>query len=317
MAYTMWSSYPWSKFADVYLTCYKNEEREKWYFKQNPEKKDKILIPLQDADFTNEYWFAPAFNTKKDIDILYVSRIAEVKNIPIFVEALKKYKEKYKRQLRAVMLLGSLPDNQNANAKKILAAVKAKYGDIRRYVTLVDSVKYSEMCKYYSRAKFTILTSLIESKNRTIQESMACNTPIIVFKDHNKWARGKHEIISENAGLYVPEFSAEALADTIYNGLENYQGKFTPRKSYLRKNGRKHFVNTCVDSIPYFKDNLPEYEQGRIQDNLWVDLAMQDNYQLSFNDFIYGKNLAIQQVKCHENSHSLVDFFFSRFGIRH
>ena len=76
-------------------------------------------------------------------------------------------------------------------------------------------------------------------------------------------------------------------------------------------------IDRLIQNIPYFKENLPEYEKGRIQNNLWVDLAMQDNYQLSFNDFLYGKNLAIQQVKCHENSHSLVDFFYSRFGIRH
>ena len=71
----------------------------------------------------------------------------------------------------------------------------------------------------------------------------------------------------------------------------------------------------CVDNIPYFRENLPEYTEGRIQDNLWVDLAMQNNYQLSFNDFLYGKNHLIQQVKCNEKDHSLVDFFYSRFGL--
>ena len=75
MAYTMWSSYPWSKHADVYLTCYKNPQREKWYFDNNPDKRDKILLPLQDADFTNEYWLCPEFNTPKDLDLLFVSRI--------------------------------------------------------------------------------------------------------------------------------------------------------------------------------------------------------------------------------------------------
>ncbi len=315
MAYTMWSSYPWSKKADVYLTCYKNPKREEWYRKTHPENNDKILIPLQDADFTNEYVLAPTFNTPKDIDILYVSRISEVKNVPIMIEALKIFQEKYNKKLKVTMLLGSSPDNLSENAKNILKKIKEKYGDIKNYVTLIDNVNYWEMCKYYSRAKFMVLTSLIEGKNRTIQESMCCNTPVIVFKDHNKWARGPHEIIYENAGLYVPEFSAEALADTIYDGLIDYEGKFTPRRSYLKHNGRKNFINKCIDSIPYYRENLPEYEEGKIQENLWVDLAMQDNYQLSFNDFLYGKNHAIQHVKFNENEHSLIDFFYSRFGI--
>lgn len=316
MAYTMWSSYPWSKKADVYLTCYKNPEREKWYRSIHPENNDKIILPLQDADFTNEYLLAPTFNTPRDIDILYVSRISAVKNVPILIEALKIYREKYGVKLNVTMILGSSSDNDSPNAKKILQEIKEKYGDISNYVTIINKVEYKDICNYYSRAKFMVLTSLIEGKNRTIQESMSCNTPIIAFKDHNKWARGSHEIIYENAGLYVPEFSAESLADTIHEGLINYNGKYTPRRSYLTHNGRKNFINTCIDNIPYFRENLPEYKEGRIQDNLWVDLAMQDNYQQSFNDFLYGRNLAIQHVKMNENNHSLIDFFYSRFGIR-
>lgn len=44
MAYTMWSSYPWSKRADVYLTCYKNEKREEFYYREHPEKKIKYFF---------------------------------------------------------------------------------------------------------------------------------------------------------------------------------------------------------------------------------------------------------------------------------
>lgn len=316
MAYTMWSSYPWSEKADVYLTCYKNQKREDWYFKEHPEKKSKILIPLQDADFTNEYFMAPAFNTLRNIDLLYISRISRVKNLPILVEALHIFEKKYNRKLKVTMINGSSSDNQSQEAKNILNEIETKYGKLENYMTIIDNVDYSAMSKYYSSAKFTVLTSLIEGKNRTIQESMSCNTPVIVFKDHNKYARGEHELFYKDSGLYVNEFTAEALADTIHNGLENYFGRFFARRNYLKYNGRKNFVNMCVDSIPYYKENLPEYEKGRIQDNLWVDLAMQDNYQISFNDFLYGKNLAIQQVKVNEEKHSLIDFFYSRFGIK-
>ncbi len=316
MGHTMWSSYPWSKNADVYLTCYKNPAREDWYFRTHPEKRDKILIPLQDADFTNEYKLCPQFNTQRDIDILYIGRLTKMKNIPIFVEALKIYQSKYGKKLNAVLITGNKNDNKDKICIEILNEVKNRVGNIEDYVTLIGHVNYVDIPKYYSRAKFTVLTSLIEGKNRTIQESMSCNTPIIVFKDHNKWARGPHELFYENSGLYVNEFSAEALADTFHDGLTNYAGRFQARRCYLKHYGRKNFVNMCIDNIPYFKENLPEYEPGKIQDNLWVDLAMQDNYQLSFDEFLYGKNVMIQHVKCNENNHSLVDFFFSRFGIR-
>ena len=52
-AYTMWSNYSWSDSAEVYLTCYENKEREKYYKNKYPNKKDIIFVPLQDADFTN------------------------------------------------------------------------------------------------------------------------------------------------------------------------------------------------------------------------------------------------------------------------
>ena len=315
MAYTMWSSYPWSQYADVYLTCYKNVHREEWYMKEHPEKRNKILIPLQDADFTNENYFGPVFNTPRDIDILYVSRIAEVKNIPVLIEALKIYQEKYGKKLNATMLLGYSGDNASETARKIFNDIEKRFGDINNYVTLINKVEYKDMRKYYSRAKFTVLTSLIEGKNRTLQESMSCNTPVIVFKDHNKWARGGHPLFYENSGLEVPVFSAESLADTFYDGLTNYEGRFFPRRNYLKNNGRMNFINKCIDSIPYFRENLPEYRAGRIQDNLWVNLAMQDNYQQSFYDFLYGRNNNIQHVKCHEDEHSLLDFFYARFNI--
>ena len=316
MAYTMWSSYPWSENADVYLTCYKNQHREDWYFKTHPEKKNKILIPLQDADFTNEYVIAPTFNTPKDIDLLYVSRISEVKNNFVLLEALKQYEQKYGKKLKVTMITGVSPDNKSAGAKAIIEEAKKLYGGFENYLELIDVVPYRDMSKYYSRAKFTILTSLIEGKNRAIQESMCANTPVIVFRDYNKYARGEHELFYKDCGLYVDEFSPEALVETIRDGLSNYAGRFFPRKNYLKHNGRKNFINTCVDAIPYFKENLPEYEQGNIQNNLWVDLAMQDNYQLSFNDFLYCRNSAIQHVKAYEENHSLIDFFFSRFQIK-
>ena len=143
---------------------------------------------------------------------------------------------------------------------------------------------------------------------------MACNTPIIVFKDFNKYSRGDYPIFYNNSGEYAPDFSAESLADTIYKVINN-QEKYAPRKNYLCYNGRKNFVNTIIDNIPYYKNNLPEYRKQGIMDNLWVDLAMQANYQLSTYEFIYGKNPAIQHVRGMKNIESLVKFFYSRFKI--
>ena len=102
------------------------------------------------------------------------------------------------------------------------------------------------------------------------------------------------------------------LVRKLKNNPRNYQ----PRKNYLIHNGRKNFLNTVVDNIPYFEQYFPEFQKGQILDNIWANLAMQNNYQLSCYDFLYGKNPAIQHVRGMISIESLIKFFYSRFGIK-
>ena len=318
MAYTMWSSIPYSEKAEVYLTCYDYPEREKWFKKVCPQKSDKIFIGLQDADFTNEYIIAPTWATPKDIDILCVSRISSVKNLPMLVEALKKYREKYGTKLKATLITGNENLNFSDDEKAIISKLESIAGgenELKELLEFVGRVGHGdELPKYYTRSKLVVLTSIYEGKNRTINESLCCNTPVIVFKDLSKYTRGNDKAFPDGGGLYVPEYTAESLCDTIHQALSNLE-QFTPRRSYLTYNGRKNFLNRCIDSIPYYRENLPEYEPGKAMENIWLDLAMQENYQLSLNDFLYGKNPAIHHVKLHEKETSIMDFFNTRFMI--
>lgn len=318
MAYTMWSSIPYSDKAEVYLTCYDNPQREAWFKKEYPHKKDKIFVPLQDADFTNEYNICPVFGVEKDIDILCVSRVSSVKNLPMLLRALKLYHEKYKKRLKATLITGVRDKKFNESEKEILKSLELEFGgkrELNKYIKILGFVPHGqELSTYYTRSRFVVLTSIYEGKNRTINEANLCNTPVIVFKDLSKYTRGNDGAFAPNAGLYAPEFTPESLCDTIREGMLN-QEKFTPRRSYLEVNGRINFLNKCIDSIPYYRENLPEYVPGRIQDNLWLDLAMQANYQLSFHQFLYGANPAIHHVKLHEENTGIMDFFNARFMI--
>lgn len=318
MAYTMWSSIPYSDKAEIYLTCYDNPQREEWFKKEYPNKKDKIFIPLQDADFTNEYNICPVFGVEKDIDILCVSRVSSVKNLPVLLRALKLYHEKYRKRLKATLITGVKDKKFNESEKEILKSLELEFGgkrELNKYINIMGCVPHGhELNTYYTRSRFVVLTSIYEGKNRTINEANLCNTPVIVFKDLSKYTRGNDRAFAPNAGLYAHEFTPESLCDTIREGMLN-QDKFTPRRSYLKINGRINFLNKCIDSIPYYKENLPEYVPGRIQDNLWLDLAMQANYQLSFNQFLYGANPAIHHVKLHEENTGIMDFFNARFMI--
>ena len=326
IANSMFSSYPQSEYADVYFTCYKNEKRENYYKNKYPNKKDIVMLPLQDADFTNEYKMAPAFNVFKTFDIFCVSTAYPVKNIPMIAKAIKEYERKYGIILKVKYAIGSrdLIVNEDKtidvsklrdDAQKQLKEVMQILGDYTKYIEFFPFIDYKDLPKYYTGARCCVLASLLEGKNRFLSEAMACNTPVIVFQDFNKYSRGDYPIFFENSGEYAPYFTPESLADTIHKVINNSQN-YEPRKNYLKYSGRKNFVNTIIDSIPYYRENLPNYEKGRIQDNIWVDLAMQYDYQLSTYDFIYGKNSAIQHVRGMKAIESLVKFFYSRFKIK-
>lgn len=319
MAYSMWASVPYSTKADVYLNCYSYPEREEWFKKTYPDNADKIFLPLQDADFTNELARVPIVGAEKDIDILCVSRISAQKNLPLLLRILMKYHEKYGKILNTHLISGVKNFNYNEREQEIikeLVNIAGSAKKLNKYIQIKGYVQHGrELNVYYSRAKAVALTSIYEGKNRVINEAACCNTPVIVYKDLCKYTRGTDKAFPDGAGFYVEEYTIEAFCDAIHYVLNN-QDKFTPRRGYITENGRMNFLNKCIDGIPYYKNNLPEYTQGRIQDNVWVNLAMQDNYQISLYDFLYGRNMAIHHTKLHENNKSIMDFYSKRFGIQ-
>lgn len=314
-AFSMWTSYPWSKHADSYCICYDNPEREAWFRRTNPDRADKILIPLQDADYTNEYFMAPAWATPKDIDVLCVARLSQLKNLPVFARALKIYHQRYGKKLNAVLVTGT--DGNEDFEKEEYRLMQEELGVVEDYMEIRPHVNYGDMPKLFSSAKLVVLPALLEGKNRVLQEAMACNTAVVAFKDLNKYSRGRSPIFYGGAesGLLVPEFSAESLADTIHWGIIN-NASFKPRRNYLKYCGRLNFINKLIDSIPYFRENLPEYTPGAIEKNAWVDLAMQDNYQLSFMDYLYGKNNTIQHFRICQDNSFIINFYYSRFEVQ-
>lgn len=327
-AYTMWSSYSWCDEADCYLTCYENKPREAYYKNKYPHKKGIIFIPLQDADFGNEYKMAPTLDTPKTVDVLMVSSPIAVKNLPMLAKAIKVYEQKYACRLKTTIALGTagckkLDDGSidysgiEENRRKILDEVNSiLYNKMFDYINFEPYVNHSDLPKLYTSSKCTVLTSLIEGKNRCIFESISCNTPVVVFKAHNQWARGEHPIFFGNSGEYVQEFTPESLADTIHKVIthpENYE----PRKNHLLHSGRKNFIDICASYIPYYKENIPDYGKTKFHENLWIDLACREDYGLGYKDFLYSKRPAIQHVRGLKDIDKMLDFYFSRYNIKH
>ena len=172
--------------------------------------------------------------------------------------------------------------------KKELEKVDAILGDTKSYIDFIPYIPYRELPEYCSRAKCGVLASLYEGKNRFINEAQSSNLPVIVFADFNKYVRGGTPVFMGNSGEYVPEFTPEALADTIHHVIMNPKD-YAPRKNYLKYNGRKNFVKKMVNCIPYYLQNIPNIGDGDILKNRWVNEACLDNYGVPYEEFLYDK----------------------------
>ncbi|MCG5060862.1 MAG: glycosyltransferase [Limnoraphis sp. WC205] len=292
-AYSMYAAFPWSNTADSYSSLYDNPHRNAWFCKTYPERAKKILISCYDSDFINEYVIAPKPVVQKDIDLLCVSRLSAEKNIPMIAKALKIYHQKYGKKIKMTLIPGFQNfqgiDKLDSHARHEWQQIEAILGDPFEYIDLVPRAEYyKEMPVYYSRSKVCVLGSLLEGKNRFLSEAMSCNVPVICFQEFNQYVRGQDGAFPEGAGLYA-KFEPESLADTIHTVLE-HPTAFKPRLAYLKHRGRKNFMNTCLDSYSYYQENVPDYLSEQAFNNLWLDLAVQQNYQMSLSDFLYGRS---------------------------
>ncbi len=289
-AYSMSSSYPKAETADAYFSCYNNPRRDQWFRQTFPDKASKILIPLEDSDFHNEFRVAPV-QVNKDIDALVVARLDSVKNNVLVAKALKIYREKYEENIYLTHIVGNTGIDADLNGFSELELIElGKIKEVlihpKEYIKLIPHVGYGDIADYYSRAKVLILASLLEGKNRSRIEAMSCNTPVICFEEFNQYIRGDDPAFPEGAGVYC-DFDPESLADAIYYVIHN-QDKFSPRYSYLKSGGgRIGFFNKIIDAIPYYKDNLPDYETGNHFNNVWIGVALQRVYGGNLHDFLY------------------------------
>jgi len=188
---------PWSEQADAYFTLYDSKHRENWFRRTKSDRGKKRFIPLQDADWTNEYAMAPVPLKAKDIDVLCVSSVYQVKNLPFLAKALKVYRQKYPSPLIRMTLVTGKKDldvnfsSLDAGELNELRQMEETLVHLRDYIRFVGWVDHlPTLAEYYCRAKVVVMGSLVEGKNRVIHEAMCCNTPVVCCEELNWHIRG-------------------------------------------------------------------------------------------------------------------------------
>lgn len=317
IAYSGWTSYAWSKKADAYLSIYDNPEREAWFKRTQPDRADKILIPYESPEYTLEYMHPPERGLERDVDVLMVSRLDDLKNVPFLARALKVYRQKYAHRIRMTLVQGNHYDvhleglsPHQAGQFREIESILVHPNDYIQFVPIAPY--YTEMFRYYSRARMYVLGSLFEGRNRSLHEAMVFGAPVICCKQFNQYARGQDEAFPDGAGLYT-DYDPEAMADTIHFMWHHYP-EFTPRKAFLEKFGRKNFANTCIDKFPYYARNLPGYQAGHHHENVWLDLAVQKHYQISYADMIFARRHDLTNLRGLDKIKGILGFYLAKFS---
>jgi glycosyltransferase involved in cell wall biosynthesis len=256
---------------------------------------------------------------ERDIDLLCVSRLHLMKNLPMIASALLVYRQKYSSEPIRMTLIAGKPAayeqrQMSEMEREEYTRISAILGRPEDFIDFVDAAEHHrEMPTYYARARAVVLGSLLEGKSRCINEAQSCNTPVICFEALNQFARGDAPSFPPEAGL-TSAYDAEALADVIHTVL-HHEGSFRPRASYLRTNGRRNFLGRCLDSIEYFQQTIPALSEGDACRNIWLDLAVHDNYGVSLHDFLYGRLPWISHASGLDHVEHLATFYSEKFAM--
>lgn len=313
--YSMWSSYAWSRHAHAIFSLYPNNDRDAWWRKTHPDRKHQTLIPVLDSDWANELYMFPRHNNK-DIDVLCVSRLDTIKNVPIVARAIKTYRDKYGVKLNVVWVTGTEFDINLKGLqpweREVYRQVEDAVGHVADYFTIVPRVPSHEMPAMYSRARCYLLGSLYEGKNRGIEEAAFCDVPVACFADYNYYARNGTPLFPQGVGATAAQFTPESLADTVHRVLST-QADFRPRQNALKMFGRKRMFNRCIDAFPYFREAIPDYVSGEMHENAWLDLALISNYQIGLFDFMYGRNGQLAHQMGMEHVTKQIEGYIAKF----
>jgi glycosyltransferase involved in cell wall biosynthesis len=139
--------------------------------------------------------------------ILFVGRIAPLKNLPLLLDALAILR---RRRPNAVVLVAG--EGQGESAARAQAA---RLG-IADAVHFAGHVRHGDLPAYYNAAHVFVLCSTFDNSPNALLEAMACQRPVIATRVGGVPLYVDHE----STGLLVESGDAIGLAETIERVLE-------------------------------------------------------------------------------------------------
>ncbi len=179
-------------------------------------KKDIEIIPMGvDLDVFHSNKIKIKYsNKKKNIKILFVGRLIDLKGVNFLLEAVSRVKLKYPEIILSI--IGDGPEYRNL--KNIVNELK-----LQKHVNFLGTIPNHMLPDVYRSSDVFVIPSIINENGETeglgtvALEAMACGVPVIGSN-----VGGIPDIIKDRiTGLLVEEKNGKAIADSIFEILEN------------------------------------------------------------------------------------------------
>ncbi|HNV97054.1 MAG TPA: glycosyltransferase [bacterium] len=157
-------------------------------------------------------------NVNKDTNkfkILYVGRISPLKNIDILIESFAVLINELKVSNIYLSIIG---DTVYESDKKYLENIKEKIVNYKldNYVKFFGNFTIDKMSEVYNMHDLSVNLSPTGGMDKTVLESLICETPCVVFN------RAFEKIFDNYADIFILDnLKAEDLAEKIYNIYKN------------------------------------------------------------------------------------------------
>jgi len=149
-------------------------------------------------------------HTAKDaVRLLFVSHYNYYRNFETLLRAIPMLRDKLKRPIR-LFLTCKLQEKQNPGAYKPNVAAKLiEQLQIRDEVVELGAIPYSLLHQVYAACDVYVTPAYTETFAHPLVEAMASGLPVVAGD------LPVHREVCEEAALYFPRFSAQALADAV------------------------------------------------------------------------------------------------------
>lgn len=172
------------------------------------------------SDWVDPHAFSPKNAANKIYDSIYVANRGTYKRVHVFLSAIRKILT-VRPNFRAALVC-----HHWGGPADVIEGLIDHY-QVRGRFDFLDSVPYSEISTLYSQSKSCVLLSLKEGSNRSLFESMFCDTPVILLSENigvNK------DYINPETGILVSE---RRLHHAMIEISESWP-KYRPREWALR-----------------------------------------------------------------------------------